>query len=332
MRMMIIKGLFMKMKLIFLFSILLSAAYAANSLDHTVSGDEEIEDVLNSAIIEEDSPFITGGQNKESVDNKKVKGEDFVFPKDKKIVEDAKIDPKKEFEDFGYTLPGTFENSTNFLETDRKKMAKGYRENSNGGINITFLKNSFDYQSPNNVINRTVETGPGSIKGGALYVRHDSAVFKTMVLEGHFSVGVGLGYNAGKGIFVDGTRSDADFKLWEAPVDVGVGLEIPISSWFKIAGTGGGSVMTLLQNRSDFEKGEKGKRKFQFSPGYFVNAQFKINLSGFSEDSSYELFTESQITNLFLNLEGRMQNYSGFKDNISISGSSFGIGFTFEYL
>ncbi len=329
---MIIKGLKMNKNLVLLLCLIFSVNVLANSLDHTVSGDEEIGDVLSTTVIDEDSPFITGGENKESVENSKVKGEDFVFPKDNKIVEDAKIDPKKEFEDFGYTLPGTYENSTNYLETDRKKMAKGYRENSNGGINITFLKNSFDYQSPNNVINRTLDTGVGSMKGGSLYVRHDSSVFKTMVLEGHFSMGVGLGYNAGKGIFVDGTRSDADFKLWEAPVDVGIGLEIPISSWFKLAGTGGGSVMTLLQNRSDFQKGEKGKRKFQFSPGYFVNAQFKINLSGFSEDSSYELFTESQITNLFLNLEARMQNYSGFKDDITISGNSFGIGFTFEYL
>lgn len=317
---------------IFLFGFIVSVNAMATNLDHSVLGDSEIEDVLSTAAVEEDSPFVIDGKNNESVENKKVNGEDFVFSEDKKELENVKINPKKEFEEFGYTLPGTFENSATYLETDRRKMAKGYRYSSDGGINISFFKNAFDYQSPNNIINRTIDTGAGSIKGGTLYVRHDSAIFKTMVLEAHFSLGVGLGYNAGKGFFIDGSRSDADFKLWEAPLDVGLGMEIPVSSWFKIAGTGGGSIMTLLQNRSDFEKGEKGKRKYQFSPGYFLNAQFKINLSGFSEDLSYELFTESQITNLFLNLEARMQNYSGFKDNISISGSSIGIGFTFEYL
>lgn len=46
----------------------------------------------------------------------------------------------------------------------------------------------------------------------------------------------------------------------------------------------------------------------------------------------YDLFTSSRITNLYLNLEARQQSYESFQDEISISGTSFGIGFTFEYL
>ena len=148
----------------------------------------------------------------------------------------------------------------------------------------------------------------------------------------YWSGGAGLGFSTGRGIFVSGDRSDTTFKLWEIPVDIGLGLEIPFSSWFKISGTAGPSAMVLAQNRSDFERGEKGKRKYQISPGYFLNGQVKINLTGFNDETAHELFTSSHITNLYLNLEARMQSYKDFQDDIDVTGTSLGIGFTFEYL
>lgn len=90
--------------------------------------------------------------------------------------------------------------------------------------------------------------------------------------------------------------------------------------------------MVLYQNRNDFQQGEKGRNKTQISHGQFANAQFKINLSGFNSDTAYDLFTSSQITNLYLNIEARYQSYRNFQDEIKISGTSLGLGFTFEYL
>jgi hypothetical protein len=316
--------------IIFLLSLYSLNMYATD-LDQVLSGDDDLEDVLDKSEVKGKSPFIVDGEPDENVDNNKSNGEDFIFNHGVKEVSEVK-DPKKEFKDFGYTLPGTFSTQENYIEIDKEKMAKGFRKVSTGGINLTFIKNDFNYQSTNDIINRTFSSGYKSVKGGSIYVRHDSYLFRTMLLHGHWSLGAGLGYNSGKGVFLDGTRSDATFKLWEAPVDLGFGLEIPIYSWFKLSGTGGASAMMLLQNRSDFEKGEKGKRKYQVSPGYFVNGQFKINLSGFSDDSAYELFTTSQITNMYLNLEARYQNYKDFQDPVAISGTAFGIGLTFEYL
>ncbi|MBY0414947.1 MAG: hypothetical protein K2Q18_12325, partial [Bdellovibrionales bacterium] len=233
--------------------------------------------------------------------------------------------------------PGTFENVDNYMEIDKPKMAKDFRKASSGSMNITYIKNDYDYQSNNDVINRTVGSpytaSTKSIKGGTLYFRNDNYFSKSTVLNTHWSLGGGVGYSSGKGIFAKtGQRSDATFSLWEVPFDGGVGIEVPIYHWFKFAGTGGGSILALLQNRSDYQRGEDGKRKFQFSPGYFANAQFKINLSGFSDSMAYDLFTSSEITNLYMNLEIRHQSYSNFQDSITISGTSFGLGFTFEYL
>ncbi len=313
-----------------LFSINAEAASTRADLGHSV-GSDEVEDVLGQSTESGNSPYLVDGEPSTNVENSKAKGEDFIFNHGVKEVS-GEISEKKKLQDFGYTMPGTFENQENYIEADRSKLAKDFRRASQSAANITFIKNDYDYQSNNDVINRTIGSGPKSVKGGALYVRHDSYMLKTDFLNAHWAIGAGVGFNSGKGIFVDGTRSDATFKLWEIPLDAGLGMEIPIGHWFKISGTGGPSVLGLVQNRSDFQRGEKGKRKIQYSPGYFANAQFKINLAGFSEKTAYQLFSESEITNLFMNLEIRHQSYENFQDEISVSGTSFGVGFTFEYL
>jgi len=45
-----------------------------------------------------------------------------------------------------------------------------------------------------------------------------------------------------------------------------------------------------------------------------------------------DLFRQYSVTKFYLNLEARMNNVSNFQDDIEVSGSSFGIGFSFEYL
>lgn len=310
---------------------LLSAPLHATDLRQNVSEDGNVEDVLGSSTASGNSPFLVEGESSDNVEKSKAQGEDYIFNHGVKEVSD-KVTPKKKYEDFGYTLPGTYEKQENYIELDKLKMAKDFRKASTGGLNISFIKNNFNYQSPNDIINQTVGTGYKSIKGGSIFVRHDTYIFKTAALNGHWSFGAGVGYNSGRGLFVNGTRSDTKISLWEVPIDAGLGLEIPVYTWFKIAGTGGPSALGLMQNRSDIQRGEKGKRKIQYSPGYFANAQVKINLSGFNEETAYDLFTSSQITNLFLNLEVRHQNYANFQDDIKISGTSFGVGFTFEYL
>lgn len=310
--------------------VLFAQMLCAADLDHSVSGADDNEDSLSNSTVIGGSPFMTDGQSEELVESSKAGVDDFVFRSREDVPQIN--NNRKEYEDIGYTLPGTFENQENYIETDRLKMANGFRKLSTGGINISFIKNGYDYDSNNDIINRTIGSGPKSMKGGSLFFRHDNFLLITDFLNFHWAVGAGVGYNSGKGFFSTGARSDTTINLWEIPIDLGLGLEIPVSSWVKFAGTGGPSIMGLLQNRTDFGRGEKGKRKIQYSAGYFVNAQFKVNLSGFSEDAAYELFTSSEITNLYMNLEARLQSYENFADPIGVTGTSFGLGFTFEYL
>jgi hypothetical protein len=304
----------------------------ATDLSQAVSGDTDVEDSLGKSTVKGNSPYLVGGEPSENVEDSKPKGEDFIFNHGVKEVTTDNISAKIKLRDTGYTPPGTFEKQENYLDLDKKKLNKQFRDASTGGINLSFIKNGYTYESTNDIINRTIGMGYKSIKGGALHIRNDSYLYRSFLLNVHWSLGGSVGFNSGRGIFIDGTQSDATFSLWEFPIDAGLGIEIPIAHWFKIAGTAGPSVLTLLQNRSDLERGETGKRKFQFSPGYFASAQFKINLLGFSDSGAYNLFATSEITNLFMNLEVRQESYSKFADPIKVSGTSFGIGFTFEYL
>lgn len=301
-------------------------------LEQVVSGGE-VEDFLEKSKATEPSPYVIQYAEGE-IENQKIKPDaqpDFMFNQNPKEVS-VKEDPKNQFKDIGYTAPGSFEASQNYIEIDKAAMVAGFRKHSSGGINITFIKNDFSYKSENDIINRTISEGYKHVKGGALYIRSDQYFYRTDFLNSFWSLGAGLGYNSGRGFFVTGDQSETTFRLWEIPVDAGIGLEIPLSHWVKVSGALGPSIIALYQNRNDFQSGEKGRNKMQVSYGQFANAQLKISLSGFSTETAYNLFTDSQITNLYMNLEARYQNYQNFQDEIKISGTSFGIGFTFEYL
>jgi hypothetical protein len=303
----------------------------ATDLDQVVSG-SDVEDSLATSKASGASPHIIQSYE-DTIDNQKIKSNaqpDFIFNGHPEV--SVKDDPKAKFQDLGYTVPGSFETKENYIEIDKKAMAADFRKQSSGGINITFIKNDFNYESANDIINKTISEGYKHVKGGALYIRSDQYFYRKDFLNTFWSLGGGLGYNSGRGLFVTGERSDTTFKLWEIPVDLGLGLEVPVYHWFKVSAAAGPSVTALYQNRNDLLVGEKGRNKMQVSYGQFANAQFKINLSGFSSETAYTLFTESRITNLYMNLEARYQNYRNFQDEIKISGTSFGIGFTFEYL
>lgn len=323
-----------------IFSLLLLTAFfnlyqgqaKATDLEQTVSG-SDVEDSLETSKVTGSSPYVI--QNAEGeIDQQKIKVNaqpDFLFNENHEEVS-LKENTKNKLEDVGYTVPGSFESQENYLEVDKKAMVTDFRKHSSGGTNITFIKNDFNYESANDVINKTISEGYKHVKGGALYIRSDQYFYRTDFLNTFWSLGGGVGFNSGRGVFVTGERSDTTFRLWEIPVDLGIGLEIPIYQWFKVSGAVGPSATALYQNRNDFQAGEKGRNKIQASYGQFANAQLKINLTGFNTEAAYNLFTESKITNLYMNFEARYQNYRNFQDDIKISGTSFGIGFTFEYL
>lgn len=310
-----------------------NTTFAIDDLDQIVSGGE-VEDALGKVKPNQATePYIINTENND-VENAKVKSgadQDVIF---KKYTGDLKvINPeKKNLEDVGYVPVGTYDKSENYIELDKSQMASDFRNKSSNAFTFSFIKNNYSYTSLNDVINRTIGEGYKHVKGGTLHFRNDQYFFRRDYTNLFWMAGAGVGYNSGHAIFVTGERSDTTIRLWEIPVDLGLGVEIPLYHWFKVVGAAGPSGMVLNQNRSDYLRGEKGKNKMQVSYGQFASAQFKLNFTGMSNNLAYDLFSESKITNLLMNLEVRYHNYQNFQDEIKVSGTSVGIGFTFEYL
>jgi hypothetical protein len=308
-------------------------AHSVEDLDQVIAGGE-IEDALSKVEPSKGTePYIinSGTGDVESVKIKKDDDSDYVFKKRNSDLT-VKNDEKKKLEDVGYVPVGTFEKSENYIELDKAQMATEFRNKSSSAFSISFIKNNYNYTSRNDVINRTIGEGYRHIKGGTLHLRSDQYFLRKDFVNLFWMGGAGVGFNSGRAIFVSGERSETTFRLWEIPVDIGLGLEIPLYHWFKVVGAVGPTGMVLYQNRNDYQRGESGKNKIQVSYGQFASAQFKINLSGMSKNLSYDLFSESKITNLLMNLEMRYHNYQNFQDEIKVSGTSVGLGFTFEYL
>lgn len=292
--------------------------------------DPNLESVYEKSNPTDEDPYLLGTPVKDYLTGAAA------LPEEPKLLENQKLTEeeakKKELESFNFNVLGTVPESTSYEKIDKKTMVRNFRSHSEGAINLSYIQNGYDYGSKGDIINQTVDTGFHSGKGGTLLLRHDSYMSRARFLNTYWSLGGGIGYSTGRAFFIDGSRSETTINLWEIPLEAGLGFEIPIASWFKIAATGGGGGLVLAQNRSDLGPGEKGKRKFQVSPGYFGSAQFKINLTGFSNNFAYDVFTASDITNISLNFEARHQSYENFQDEITVSGTSFGVGFTFEYL
>lgn len=250
---------------------------------------------------------------------------------EKKLSEKEK--KRYELSDVGQNLSDDGPQNKTYHKINKDEFSRKMRSVSKGSFNLSYQPNSYDYQSQNNIIDETVESGRHAGKGATIQLRHDAYMSNQRFLNTFWSGGIGIGLSTGKGIFVDGTRSTATFNLWQIPAEIGLGFEIPVFKLVKINVSGGGGGMVLLQNRNDYQRGEDNKRRIQVSPGYYAMAEFKISLTSFSDQVAYDVFTASGITNILLNVQLRYQSYESFKEeSLAITGSSVGVGFTFEYL
>lgn len=304
-----------------------NSLYAGDDLQQSVLGDGLTPDALSALETKGKSPYVLGSDEDNPIEKLPVKS-DYLFNPDEADF-NKKSSPKAEFEDVGQTLPGTFEKNENYIELDKAKMVRGFRKYVNYSLNLIFIKNDYDYTSQNNIIEETIKDH----KGGAIHLSYNEFLSKASFLNSFWTLGVGLGHSQGSGVFAK-TRSKSNtvMRLWEFPLTLGLGFEFPFTNVFKWQASAGPGVLVLSQNRSDKLKGEKGKNKYQFGQGFYADSKLQFNLSGHSDEEAYNLYITSQITNLYLDLVARYQYFGNFKDDITITGVSFGLGFTFEYL
>ena len=259
------------------------------------------------------SPFLSGSE----------KDMDF------KIEEDNRTPNQK--------LPRQLGTNDNYLEHDNKEIISSIRKRGTSALQLSYLRDNYTYRDNSSTFAKTYDSSEGD-RYGFLLVGGDRYFNK-----GSFHVGwgfqTGFGLSQGKGIFNapgdpnDGQYSDANFTLWTIPVDLLANLQIPLGRVIHLQVNGGPSGVILIQTRSDREQKDRDKSRRQFGYGYTLGGKIKFNLSQISKSIGFNMYKNYNISNFYINLEGRTHSYSGFKeDGIEISGTSVGIGFTFEYL
>lgn len=222
--------------------------------------------------------------------------------------------------------------SDEYLSYTNEEILAKIRDKSKSSLAFEFVQNNFDYVDTRGVYERTFNSDSGA-KGGSLHITRDSFLYKGYINLG-YGGGIGVGYSTGKGIFAeDGTVSNTSFNLYSLPLDLRLLIEIPVGHFMKLSFAGGPSAMGLIQNRSDRDSGDKDKEKKQVGFGYAAEGKVKFNLSYMSTDTGFEYYTSHEVSFMSIDLIMRTQSYSGFGDeDIEISGTSYGLGFTFEFL
>ena len=223
-------------------------------------------------------------------------------------------------------------------------------------ITFYYIYDNYTHKSNNDIFNRVFAEKPKSREGSGIEKAYDKlfANYKRRASKGSFlfayqsyltksplwmywGINTGFGHYRAKGLFVDGDRSEYPITFWTIPLGVFLGLELSMG-WIKVAVQGGPSVLGVIQNRGDrgsidSETVLPGKEKRQMSPGMFSEGRLSFDLGRAMKSKMVRLFGGFKMTGMHLDLIARHQYYSSFHDDgLSISGLSFGMGISFDYM
>lgn len=308
-----------------IFSLLvLLALSSAADMGQTMSGQADRSDFENAMDNYDQSSSYVHGTSPEEIEE----------PTEKSNYVPGAIteEPVINGDERGHFVSGTIASPDQYLKFSNKEIVTDIYHKANRAFSFSYFQDNYDVKDERGVYGRTFDGGKSdSVRGGFLLLNWDY-FFTRRLFSPFVGAGAGFGFSTGKGSFVNGEKSLAKFNLWMIPVDLHLGTEISLSRYFSLSLMGGPSAMGLWQDRDDRDQGDDKKTKRQFSRGYFATVKFGINFSQIFTNKGFNVYKSSNISNLALNLEARTHNYSDFADNISISGTSFGIGFSFEYL
>lgn len=295
-----------------------------------IENQQELENDIKGVTSKDEAQGFYPGSADEQLEFSKDNVPDHFLPmKSTDITEPSEYDVAR---DKGQRIIGDPSiNSDRLIEANDRELFKSVANKHKEAFSFYYVRDEYDVKDPGGVYDRTYKNSPGALRGGSLMLSWERALVNSWV-NISWGANIGVGLSQGKGQFIDGTLSDTEFSLWSIPVELGLTLELPVSSWFDLAVEAGPGVLGLYQVRSDFEDGAKGKRRRQVGTGYFAEAKFKLSLANMFRKTAFTFFSEYGVSNMTLDLIVRTQDYGNFQDDITISGQSLGIGFTFDYL
>lgn len=250
----------------------------------------------------------------------------------------VKTTPPSKEKDRGYaTSPnqfssGSFEDNQGYLEFKNSEIVDANYKRGRKSFHFSYLKDHYDYKDSAGNFTNTYNSNEGD-RYGFLHVGGKNRM-STGFVNTNWGIQTGLGLSQGKGVFLKTSEvSDVNFSLWTIPLEILLSLELPMTKYLHLEFDGGPSGVLLIQTRSDRDGGDRDKSRRQMGYGYVLAGKLKFNVSQISKNTGFDMYKDYSISNFFMSIEGRIHNYSGFKqEGVSLSGASFGIGFIFEYL
>tara|TARA_R110000868_G_scaffold376060_2_gene640817 strand:+ start:8106 stop:9092 length:987 start_codon:yes stop_codon:yes gene_type:complete len=263
---------------------------------------EVLEDSQKQYFLSQENPEIT-----------QPNARDYALERGQKVIGDASIP------------------SDRLLEATDREIFKSIANQKDYTFSFYYIRDEFDVTDSRGVYQQTYIDDQSAMRGGTLMFSWEKAIVNSWV-NILWGANFGFGLAQGNGRFIDGERSDTEFSLWSLPIELGLTVELPVSTWFVLSAEAGPSALGLYQVRSDFDNGAAGKRRRQVGTGYYAEARFKLSLSNIFSHTAFNYFSQYGVSNTSLDIIARMQDYGNFQDDISISGQSLGVGFTFDFL
>jgi hypothetical protein len=317
--------------LIFLFS----SVGLADDMGQIVSG-QDAEDVLEKGLekFSSQSPFVSNGMDDDLPENFKNTGKrgESVHVDTSDFGEfDRSITEKQEILDNGTGVLGEHEDATSLYSYKNKDIVKRLNSKGREQYSFSYLKDNYSYDKENSRAESILD-GDRGLNYGALLIGYNK-YFSESSFRFMWGINVGLGFASGKGDFSDGASSEVDFKYYTVPVDISLGLHIPMSRFLGLKLSGGPSALGVYQTRSDGGGSSKKKSTNQVGLGYFAEGRLAINMSQISNSIGFRMFRDYEVSGFTVDLFVRHQNYTKFfQEGLSVSGSSGGLGLSFEYL
>jgi hypothetical protein len=291
----------------------------------SVASEEEIKEKDTSAFI--------SGQGDEFLGNKDTKDSPFLTGDTSQFVGGG----KEYVGGANIQAPGIV-NTKSFRTVKNEEILNRISGVWDSSFSVAYVQDTYDYKDRNGIFESVYRNGRESKNYGTLLLKFRERMASVFF----YGVNLGFGFNKGNGFFIPDAsgsiisspeESNIEFKLYTVPLEVVLGLKMNLGSLLSLSLSGGPGVMGLWQHRDDREYQDDSKNIRQAGFGYCAEANLGINISRMSKQYGVDLFSAYQISNFSFDLFARNQSYSNFKQaDLEISGLSFGVGLTFDYL
>ena len=279
----------------------------------------------------DEDPFIQVKTDEFAGDQFKIKNENSVFFPGKNKEFKGKLGKGR---DTGLRTFGTTDTKS-YAEFSNEAILENIRGNWSSTMSLAYILDNYDYTDKNNIFENVYRQGSNSLNLGTIWLK-----FKNKIGAGFFyGIDLAVGYNRGNGLFIDsngqvtGDESNTEFKLYTIPAEINLGFRTSIGKYFGASLNAGGGLMGLWQNRDDRNDNDPTKDKTQVGYGFSGEGVLHVAISEIFGQLGVDLYSDYLVTRFTLDIYTRYQNYTSFQnEDITISGQTFGLGLTFEYL